>query len=356
MLLSRALWRFAVNPVTFVVVCLLWCLDLGFGSLLAYQRPDIFGSMDAYPFALWLREVGRRALPWSAWVYLLAALTWAMTASLALCTVNWFWRRRGSLKGLGEVLVHLGFLLIFTGFVIEAILGTRVHGVLVGPGEEVAIPPLGLSLHLDKIDLTTSPTGDVLDTVSALVVRRGTGSSSGTSRLNHPLIAGSTVVYPRGYQQVITAVRLLTPGGVLRLEPGDSTQLPDGRRLVLRGILQPEEERGGLRGPAVFLGLVGPAGQQLQLAVLAPGRGSVRATIGGLPVTLERLEDRLLGRYDVHRDPGVLLVLLGAALLFAGTLWAFGTYVAGQGRGRGAAPAGLPGVPCDPTAENDGYA
>lgn len=252
--IGRALWRLAVNPVTFVVICLLWCLDLGLGSLLAYQRPDIFGSMDAYPFAAWLRNVGRRALPWSAWVYLLAVLTWAMTASLALCTADWFWRRRRGFRGLGEVLVHLGFLLIFTGFVVEAVLGVRVHGVLVGVGEEVTLPPLGLSLRLERIDFTSSPAGEVLDTVSTLAVRRGALSESGTSRLNHPLIAGSTVVYPRGYQRA---------------------------------------------------------------------KGSLR----------------LLGRYDVHRDPGVRYVLLGAALLFAGTLWAFGTHVASPGRGRSSAPA-----------------
>jgi len=330
MVFIRVLWRLAVNPVTFVVICLLWCLDLGLGSLLAYQRPDMFGTMDAYPFAVWLREIGRRALPWSAWVYLLAALTWVMTASLALCTVNWFRRRRGSVRGLGEVLVHLGFLLIFSGFVVEAVLGTRVHGVLVGPGDEVPIPPLGLSLRLERIDFTTSPAGEVLDTVSALVVKRGARSSSGTSRLNHPLIAGTTVVYPRGFQQAISAVRLRTPGGTLRLEPGDSAQIPGGRRLVLREVLQPDEERGGMRGPAVSVGLVDSAGRQVQSAVLAPRPGFLQTNLDGFPVALERIEDRLLGRYDVHRDPGVRFVLLGAVLLFAGTLWAFGTYLAGR--------------------------
>jgi len=346
--LARVLWRLAVNPVTFVVLCLLWCLDLGLGSLLAYQRPEIFGAMDAYPFATWLREVGRRALPWSAWVYLLAALTWAMTASLALCTVNWFWRRRRSLRGLGEVLVHLGFLLIFSGFVIEAVLGTRVHGVLVGEGDEVKVAGLGLSLRLERLEFTTSPRGEVLDTVSTLAVRDGSGNVSGTARLNHPLITGSTVVYPRGYRQVIAAVRLLTPGGALRLEPGDSAQLPDGRRLVLRGVLQADEERGGLHGPAVFVDLVGPAGQHVQTAVLAPRRGPGQVFVGGMPLALERLEERLLGRYDVHRDPGVRLVLLGAVLLFVGTLWAFGSYVAGPGAGRGKSASHLdaPGRLC----------
>jgi hypothetical protein len=330
---GRLLWRLAVDPVTFVVICLLWCLDLGIGSLLAYRRPDIFGTMDAYPFALWLREIGRRALPWTGWVYALAALTWLMTASLALCTVNWFWRRRATVRGLGEVLVHLGFLLIFAGFVTEAVFGTRVHGVLAAPGEEVAIPPLGLSVRLEKLDVTTSASGEVLDTVSTLVVRRGAGSASGTSRLNHPLIVGSTVVYPRGFQRVTAAVWVRTIGGALRLEPGDSARLQDGRRLVLRGIQEPDEERGGRRAPAVSLSVLGPGGEPPQSAALIPGRGSAQALIGGVPVALERIEDRLLGRYDVHRDPGVRFVLGGAVLLFAGTLWAFGTHVAGAGRG-----------------------
>jgi cytochrome c biogenesis factor len=241
----RALWRVAVHPVTFVVICLLWCLDLGLGSLLAYERPDIFGTMDAYPFALWLREIGRQTLPWSAWVYLLAALIWTMTASLALCTANWFWRRRRGLRGLGEVLVHLGFLLIFGGFVVEATRGTRVHGVQIPEGGQVAIRQLGITLRLERVTLTRSPEGEVLDTVSTLAVREGASRVSGTSRLNHPLIAGAMVVYPRGSREVATP-----------------------------------------RGPLV------------------------------------------VGRYDVHRDPGVRFVLLGAALLFAGTLWAFATYLA----------------------------
>jgi cytochrome c biogenesis factor len=247
----QALWRLAVHPVTFVVICLLWCLDLGLGSLLAYQRPDIFGTMDAYPFALWLREVGRRALPWSAWVYLLAALTWAMTASLALCTVNWFWKRRLSPRRLGEVLVHLGFLLIFAGFVVEAVLGTRVHGVQIAEGGEVAIGQLGITLRLERVKLARSPEGEVADTVSTLAVIAGASRVIGTSRLNHPLISGALVVYPRGSREVATP-----------------------------------------RGPLV------------------------------------------IGRYDIHRDPGVRFVLFGAVLLFVGTLWAFGTHVAGSGKSR----------------------
>jgi cytochrome c biogenesis factor len=224
----RPLWRLAVHPVSFVVVCLLWCLDLGLGSLLAYGRPDIFGTMDAYPFALWLREVGARTLPWSAWVYLLAALTWTMTASLALCTLNWFWKRRRSLRSLGEVLVHLGFLLVFAGFVVEAVAGTRVHGVLVPEGGETPLAPLGVSLRLVRLDFTVSPRGEVLDTVSTLQVRRAGAVAAGVSRVNHPLIAGATVVYPRGYED------RPTPFGPRRFGRYDVHRDP-GVRFVLAG-------------------------------------------------------------------------------------------------------------------------
>lgn len=241
----KLLWRLATSPVTFVVLCLLWCLDLGLGSLLAYQREDLFGAMDAYPFAIWLREVGRGILPWSAWVYLLAALTWLMTASLALCTANWFWKRRRRWRGLGEILVHLGFLLVFTGYVVGAALGTRVHGVTVPEGREAEVRGMGLVLGVRKIAFVRNAAGEVLDTVSELSLTGSRGGAiRGTSRLNHPLISGATVVYPRGAREVDT---------------------PSGRFV--------------------------------------------------------------LGRYDVHHDPGVWLVLVGAVLLFAGTIWALTDYL-----------------------------
>ena len=111
--------RLAISPTTFVVLSTLWCVDLGAGSLFSYWNPQVFGTMDAYPFALWLREVGRRALPRSLWVYALAALSWGMVVSLLFCTVNWFLWRRKRLRGVGELLVHLGFLSVFAGFVLS---------------------------------------------------------------------------------------------------------------------------------------------------------------------------------------------------------------------------------------------
>jgi hypothetical protein len=196
------LWRVATSPVTFVALALLWCLDLGVGSLFAYNEPRVFGSLDAYPFGQWLDLVGRKALPDSLWVYLLVSLSWLMVFSLLLCTGNWFFRRRKRMRGVGEVLIHLGFLLIFAGFVIGSATGTRVQGINIPEGKTAELPQLGLALRLDKLDPVVTPDGQLADTRSQLSILAPAGAgpvvlASGLSRTNHPVIWGPTVVYSR---------------------------------------------------------------------------------------------------------------------------------------------------------------
>ncbi len=194
---ALAIWRAATSPVTFVVLALLWCLDLGAGSLFAYCQPRVFGSLDAYPFGEWLEAVGRKALPDSLWVYILVALTWMMVFSLLLCTANWFFRRRRRMKGMGEVLIHLGFLLVFAGFVIGSAAGSRVQGVRVAVGQAVEVGPR-LMLRVDRIDPLLSPAGDLLDSrATVALVDKGREAAAGVARTNHPLIRGATVVYSR---------------------------------------------------------------------------------------------------------------------------------------------------------------
>ena len=79
----------------------------------------------------------------------------------------WFLKKRKRLKGLGEVLVHLGFLLVFAGFVLGSIVGTRDQGVGIAPGETMEIVPAGISLRLDTLQTVTNGSGRVLDTVSS---------------------------------------------------------------------------------------------------------------------------------------------------------------------------------------------
>lgn len=325
------LWRLAIAPVTFVVVAILWCLDLGVGSLLAHARPDLFGSLDSFPFAVWLRVEGPRAWPWSIWVHLLALLSWLMVASLCLCTLNWLLFRRKRLRGMGELLVHLGFLLVFGGFVLGAGWGMRTLGLqLPVSGGSLRVAEQGAVLTVKEVRPLLGPAGEVQGEESDLdlTLASGTHTARGV-RLNHPLMAGATVVYPRGVRQQVTGARLaLAGGGTAVLQPGTPLVLPGGRRLEMPWMLQQDESLGDFRGPGVALQLRDAAGSPLAGAYLSPTEGgTTTAALAGMRTELLALNGPIVAVYDLHRDPGVRLVLWGALLIAGGSLWALGAYL-----------------------------
>ena len=325
------IWRTAISPVTFVVLSLLWCIDLGGGSVVAYfNDPQFWVKMDRYPFNLWMKQVAPRTFPQSLWIYILVALSYLMIASLLLCTINWFLRRRRRFKGLGEVLVHLGFLLIFTGFVIGSALGIRTQ-VNLAVGERKEVPVMGLSLQLDDLEVVRSPQGRPLDTISTLkVFRDGTSFTEGKVRTNHPLIQGSTVVYPpEDYGSGVTGgvIGTSTKGAVL-LGQGRSISMGGDRSLSLGGILQRGQRRGRAVGPGLLVVLRGSNGRFLDSAYLssAPGMRSEDDLVG-IRVTLGELTESTYGVFRVHRDQGVWLVIIGTVILALGTVWALAGYL-----------------------------
>jgi len=214
------LWRRSVSPVTFVILSLLWCLDLGIGSMSAYYRDSRFSvKMDAYPFKVWLNNQAPELWPHSLWVYILVGLTWLLVASLLLCTCNWLLKRRGWRRGLGEILVHLGFLMVFLGFVVGSTTGSRIQGIpVVLNGTRSVGTEAHLSLTLDQIKTILGANGNVLDTVSQVrLFSRGEEVARGEVRLNHPLIWKSAVVYPRGLRTRVQKVRLSVDNRLMRL-------------------------------------------------------------------------------------------------------------------------------------------
>lgn len=324
----QRLWEAAVSPVTFVVLSVLWCLDLGIGSIVAYRRdPQFWMKMDAYPFDVWLERMAPRELPQSVWVYILVALTYLVVVSLLLCTLNWFFRRRRRTRGMGEVLVHLGFLLVFTGYVLGSGFGARTQGVRVPVEGEAAVEGQDIVLRVEGVDVIRGPGGRVWDTVSRVVLlRKGEEVASGSVRTNHPLIWGSTVVYPQGYQGRVVGGTVATSEGVLDLGPGDEAQLSAGRRLAVLGVLDPGERGGPYFGPGMLVGLLDRSGRDLASTFLSPGMRGL-ADLGGLKVRLVDLRVEPNGVYNVHRDPGIRFVLLGAGALAAGSLWALAGYL-----------------------------
>lgn len=322
-------WQAFISPTTFVIISLLWCLDLGSGSLIAYRRSDLFGSMDAFPFGVWLEKMGRGALPQSLWVYFLVILSYMMVASLLFCTVNWFIRRRTGVRGLAEVMVHLGFLLVFAGFVVGSAFGARTQGVRIPEGMQRSVPAMGVSLRLEKIRAVLSEDGSVLDTVSELVLADEDGASlTGKVRTNHPLIHGSTVVYPRGSIRRISGATLGVGGwGIVDLEEGRPVSREGAGTLGIWGILQRGEKRGPYTGPGLFITLRPPGDAAGRSAYLSPVGGMTSVDLEGTRVVFKSFLDHSMGIFDIHRDPGVWMVFAGAVILVLGTMWALAGYM-----------------------------
>lgn len=329
--IAARLWAVSVHPVTFVVLSILWCVDLAGGSIAAYfNDPQFWQKMDAYPFNLWLKQVAPGTLPISLWVYILVALSYLMILSLLLCTINWFLKRRKKLKSFGEVLVHFGFLLIFAGFVGGSALGYR-SSVLLEQGQALPVEGMGISIKLRAFDVVQSPRGRPLDTISEMsVFRDGQKLAQGTVRTNHPLITGSTVVYPPdNYENGITGGILGTStSGAITVRNGQDTPLGDGRFFSIGGILQEGQRRGGVVGPGILLLISDRGGKVAGSAYLsnAPGMQN-KATLGGIKITLGQLIDSSRGVYRVHYDPGVWLVIAGSIILALGTLWALAGFL-----------------------------
>ncbi len=336
------LWRVSTSPVTFVVLTILWCVDLGAGSVVAYfNDPKFWVKMDLYPFNLWMKQVAPRMFPQSLWIYILVILSYLMIASLLLCTVNWFLRRRKMIKGLGEVLVHLGFLMIFAGFVIGSALGARDQ-VTLAVGQKKDVPGMGLSLQLEDLKIVQSPQGRPVDTLSDIKVYRDNSIfTEGRIRTNHPLIWGSTVVYPpEDYGSGVTGGVIGTSvRGAVILGPGRSVSLGGDRTLSLGGVLQRGQRRGRAVGPGLLVLLKDGAGRLIDSTYLSPAPG-MRAEddMAGVRVTLGELSESTYGVFRVHRDQGVWLVIVGTVILGLGTLWALAGYLGvlpGVGEGSG---------------------
>jgi cytochrome c biogenesis protein len=327
----RLLWRVLVHPVTFVVITIMWCVDLAAGSIAAYfNDPQFWQKMDAYPFNLWMKQVAPKTFPGSLWVYILVVLSYVMVLSLLLCTINWFGKRRKYLKRYGEVLVHLGFLFIFVGFVLGSSLGTRTRVVL-ETGQVVPVEEMGISLRLNGLEVVQSPGGRPMDTLSEMTVLEGNREvAAGTIRTNHPLIHGSTVIYPpEDYDHgVVGGVVGTSSSGAVTLRKGVPAPLADGRTLWLGGVLQEGQRRGSVMGPGILVQLKDASGQVTGSAFLSAAPGMSSSTVlGGERLTLGQLVRSARGVYRIHHDPGVWLVILGTIILALGTVWALAGYL-----------------------------
>ena len=213
------------------------------------------------------------------------------------------------------------------GFVLGNGWGERISGIDVIQGQAVPVGDTGLSLRLDAVESVAGPGGHAWDTTSRIALLRGTEQVAADEvRINHPLIWGSIVVYPMGSQTGVFGADLITSEGAVQLEPGRDVTLTGGRSLTVRGVLDPGQRGGPYFGPGMLVALLDAERRVLGSAFLSPARREA-IDLGGRTVSLAQLKMAPNGRFNVHDDPGLWLVLIGAVILALGTLWALAGYL-----------------------------
>jgi cytochrome c biogenesis protein len=223
---------------------------------------------------------------------------------------------------------HLALVVILAGVIIGAYYGYRNSNFSIAEGSTLAVgaePGLELKL-VDFTDSYYADTGAPEDYASQVILYKdGQEVAHHTIRVNDPLHYGDTTFYQAYFG----------PAAVMTI--ADSS----GSEVLNEGIPLAYSAEGGRRG-GIFLipgtnytgELVSTLGNtdpdikpgQMQLTLYTRDTGTVAdsqvidqgttATVGGLTVTFDR-ESQFTG-LSVSRDPGVMLVWLGGALLFGG--------------------------------------
>jgi cytochrome c biogenesis protein len=224
---------------------------------------------------------------------------------------------------------HLSLVVILAGGVVGTLFGYRDAGFTISEGQTlpVAAEP-GLSIQLlDFTDRYDTVTGSPIDYASQIVVfKDGAEIDRHTVRVNDPYRYGATSVY----QAFFGAAAVVTVK-----DAAGNTLLAEGVPLAWRTTAD-NRPVGSITVPGVknVIWLVGTLGSgdrmikpgQIQVELYSAGEANqiaaevvdqgVATKFGDLTVTFER-ESQFTG-LNIARDPGVMLIWLGSALLFLG--------------------------------------
>jgi cytochrome c biogenesis protein len=224
---------------------------------------------------------------------------------------------------------HVALVVILAGVIIGATFGYRNSSFTIAEGNTLPVgSEPGLSIQLiDFTDTYYATTGAPEDYASQVVLYKdGTEVARHTIRVNDPLTYGDTTFY----QAFFGSAAVMTVA-----DAGGNTLVSEGVPLAWR-TTNDNRPIGSFNIPGTnyvgwVVGTLGngdttikpgqmelelyaaDSGQQVAQQVLDQGTAS---TVGDLTVTFER-ESKFTG-LNVARDPGVLLVWLGGALLFGG--------------------------------------
>jgi cytochrome c biogenesis protein len=337
------LWRFCCSLKVTIVLASAATLTVMGGSLLLPGNPRLFGNIDSLPLGAWLRIFGAGSIGMTWWIPLAGMLMLLLALNTACCFVDWLPRLRTRWRKTGEYLIHLGFVLLLTGYFWGSVAGERHEGIRIEVGQTVAVPDMpGHYLRLEALE-PVLVNGRPMDMRGRLVLLRGeTELARAATYANHPLLHDDLVAFPASIGRTAEGFRVRVAGqGLVPLTAGNRIDLPDGKTLrVLEFHPQifrlPNGEfvRAGeeLVDPAFRLELTG-AGETWQgWFRLAEGVPAPLATAGFLLQPVEPLY-RIHGIFTINRDPGAGMAAAGGIAMFVGTLCALFSFYAKRARG-----------------------
>ncbi len=325
--MMRRIWSFFASTGLTVTLAVLVCIVTAWGSITVVRNQRFFQEIDHRIFLPWLFRHGTESPGLTLWMFVLVLLISLFAVNTFVCTADRLRviirNRRGYRAFLPQV-VHIGFLVALAGHLVGSTFGFRSPGVVLAQGRAVPVPHTAdLSVRLDDVDVAFTPRGG-LDRLSTrlTLIEGGTEVRTGTVRINGPLVYKGIAFYHANQGRITTGLVLDVDGERVEVEFDGGFTTAAGKSFTL-GRLYPDLEidRSGrpysrsarFRNP--YQEIIAADGSSALLGIARPG-GTV--DLGGTSVTLV---DYVVSPYvvlNIHKDPGIWLIMAGSMILVGG--------------------------------------
>lgn len=248
--------------------------------------------------------------------------------------------RRRNTAGLSSLLIHLGVVVIVSGFISGECFGTKAY-VEIPEGKTVSIAPLmrqritdpGLAIHCNDFSVEYHDSGIPGEYRSELTFLSGEVTlRKATLLVNQPVSLQGVRYYQASYRKTPLAVIGVRHGGQvhsLTATPGEVHEM--GRETFFR-VSRIEEDLMGM-GPAMKIDFFSPA-QSGQVWVFSQIERIVKAfpdllsrapqfnpdRFEGYAFSLDRIEPYYVTGILIAHDPALSIVILGASMFLSGLL------------------------------------
>ncbi len=335
------LWKFCCSLKLAIVLATLATFLLMGGSLLFPGNPRLFDRLEQMPLGQWLNDIAAGNLLLSWWFYLFLLMMILLLLNTCCCFIDWALNIRVRWRKSGEYLIHLGVILLLSGFIWGAAGGWR-HIAL--PCTVGALTPLpnwpGHYLAVDSFEPIFASSGQPTDMISKVRLMAGDRQIlAGTVRINQPLLTGGLVVTPASFGRNPVGFLFSLAGQHVELKTGDQISLQNGDRLKVLRFLP--DARYGKNGQLLYRSnrIGSPA---LELSVTSATGRNWRGwyfLTQSPPAALRSLNLRPLqplytnySSLTINYDPGAGLAATGGILTAVGCLLALFSYYRKRGR------------------------